>query len=74
MGKCFLLSVEPNQAMIQLAGLREILASSLCTWQCVQHTDSLGNVLPVLDQEQLEQFFTLMCRGKKKKSISVQRQ
>lgn len=68
----FLLSVEPNQATIQLTGLREMLVSYLCTWQCVKNANSLGNVLHILDQQQLEQFFFTLSRGRKKKSISVQ--
>lgn len=34
-----------------------MLVSYLCTWQCVLNTNSPGNVLQVLDQQQLEQIF-----------------
>lgn len=60
------MSVEPNQAMIQLTGLREMLVSYLCTWQCVLNTNSLGNVLQVLDQQQLEQIFYFDEKGKRR--------
>lgn len=67
------MSVEPNQATIQLTGLRERERERdasdfyLCTWQCVQNTNSLGNILQILDQQQLEQIFLLRV-GKNKKN------
>lgn len=53
---------------------REMLLSYMCTWQRVQNTNSLGNVLQTLDQQQLEKIFWLWWVGEKKKSISVPRQ
>lgn len=34
-----------------------MLLSYMCTWQRVQNTNSLGNVLQTLDQQQLEKIF-----------------
>lgn len=46
--------------MIQLSGLRKMPLSNselFVHLQCVLNTNSLGNVLQVLDQQQLEQIF-----------------